>query len=120
MNGLGLKGRAKPKEAHVHYYVAEVARELCLASYEELMANNQIRTAWKLKHPGASELGLQAAWLKRYAIAYVGPARATLAALLTGPCDEGLKEKIHQALILDNTLMMGRNAPKAPIAPKAP
>ena len=110
MNGLGLKKRGA-KQAHVHYYVAETARELCLASYEELMSDNQIREAWKLKHPGASELHLQAAWLKRYALAYVKPARATLAAMLTGPLDEKTKEQIHLALILDNTLAFGRNAP---------
>jgi hypothetical protein len=35
-------------------------------------------------------------------------AKATLAKMLTGPCDEGLKETIYEALQLDATLIRGR------------
>ena len=105
------------KQAHVHNLVYETARELCLAEYEVLMANNQVRMAWKAKCPGMSELGLQAAFLKRFLRAFVAPARATLAVQLTGPLDEASKETIHRALIMDNTLVRGRNAPHVKVGP---
>lgn len=108
----GLRRPRLPRRtAHVHNMVLDTARDLCLAQYEVLMSNNDIRKEWKRTHPGAGELGLQAAFVKKYVYSFVGPARATLATMLSGPYDEGLKSSIHEALCLDNTLVRGRNAP---------
>ena len=97
------------KPVHAHNLVAETARELCLATYESLMGDNAIRSEWKRTHPGMGELGLQAAFVRKYLRGYIGGARATLATMLNGPYDEGLKARIHEALVLDNTLVRGRH-----------
>lgn len=94
---------------HAHYLVAETARELTLATYEATMSNNDVRAEWKRRHPGMGELGLQAAFIKRYIGAHLAPARTTLGLMLRGSLDEKQKELIHQALVLDNTLVRGRN-----------
>ena len=98
----------RPKTLHAHYLVVEQARLLCLGAYEELMKNNAVRAEWKRRHPGAKELGLQAAFLRRYMRAWVAPARAMLANMLNGPYDDAFKSRIHEALCLDNSLLRGR------------
>lgn len=104
------KHRRGKREAHAHFMVAESAREWVLAMYDTVMENNEVRAEWKRKHPGASEKSLQAAFLKKYWRIGVAPGRATLAAALNGPYDDAFKSKIHEALVLDNTLVRGRNA----------
>ena len=93
---------------HAHSLVVETARELCLASYESLMSNNAVRAEWKRRHPGAGEMGLQAAFVRRYLRAFVGPARSTLGGMLALPYDTAFKDRIHEALCLDNALVRGR------------
>ena len=99
------------RSLHAHTLVVETARDLTLASYEAVMSNNGVRAEWKRRHPGATELGLQAAFVKRYLRAHIAPARSTLALMLSGPYDDAFKAKIHEALIMDNTLVRGRNPP---------
>lgn len=101
--------KSQRQEIHAHYLVAETARELTLATYEATMSNNDVRAEWKRRHPGMGELGLQAAFIKRYIGAHLAPARTTLGLMLHGSLDEKQKELIHQALVLDNTLVRGRN-----------
>ena len=93
------------RELHVHELVLATARGSTLV---DLMSSNEIRSAWKAKHPGASELGLQAAFVKRYLAAHVEGARAMLAGMLGQPIDEKLKLTIHDALVKDMTLVRGR------------
>jgi hypothetical protein len=99
---------ARMRELHVHELVLATARGITLDDYENLMSSNEIRSAWKAKHPGASELGLQAAFVKRFLAAHVEGARAMLAGMLAQPIDENLKATIHDALIKDVTLTRGR------------
>ena len=100
-----------PREIHAHEAVASTAREMCLAVYEELMKDNVMRAAWKAKHPGASELGLQAAFVKRFLAAYIEQARSVLAGMLSQPSYSELdKEKIHDILVKDSTLTRGRTS----------
>ena len=96
------------RELHVHELVLATARGMTLVDYENLMSSNDIRAAWKAKHPGASELGLQAAFVKRYLAAHVEGARAMLAGILGQSIDEKLKLTIHDALVKDMTLVRGR------------
>lgn len=105
------KHRRNPRQLHAHFMVAESAREWTLALYEEVMSNNDVRAEWKRTHPGATEQGLQAAFVKKYLYCGIAPARATLTAALRGPYDDAFKMKIHEALVLDNTLVRGRNGP---------
>ena len=102
--------RGGEQSIHAHYLVAETARELCLATYEATMGNNAVRAEWKRRHPGMGELGLQAAFIKRYIASHLAPARTTLGLMLRqSAMDPKQKELIHQALVLDNTLSRGRN-----------
>jgi hypothetical protein len=101
---------------HVHYKVKDLARDLCMASYEAAMANNIVRTAWKARHPNFTERQLQVAWLCKHLAAHVAPARAVLAGMLSGPLDDDAKALIHEALVLDNHLVRGRNPQRPPLA----
>jgi hypothetical protein len=94
---------------HAHFRVVDMARDLCMASYDAAMANNTVRSTWKARHPTMTERQLQVAWLCKHLAAHIAPARAILAGMLSAPIDEGLKEKIKDALVMDNFLTRGRN-----------
>ena len=94
---------------HVHIDVATLARELTLKSYDACMQNNVIWKQWQELHPGYSKKGLENAYVARYLAAHVAPARSMLAGMLAQPGDEGLKQRIKDALIADNFLVRGRN-----------
>lgn len=49
-------------------------------------------------------------WVNLHWGDFIEGARAQLAGLLTRPLDEGLREAIAEALILDHTLVRGRKA----------
>ena len=104
-----LTPKWKKRELHAHNMIVETARDLCLATYEELMKNNAVRAEWKRKNPGKGEQGLQAAFVRAYLRAHIAPARTTLAGMLGQPYDAAFKDKIHEALVPDNTLVRGRN-----------
>ena len=73
------------------------------------MKSNELRIAWKLKHPGSGEIGLQAQFVKRFLPAFIEQARAVLAGMLSQPSYSELdKEKIHDILVKDSTLTRGR------------
>ncbi len=99
--------------AHCHRRVTDVAREAAAELYEGTMRDNLVRGAWKAQHPGLSEAGLLAAFVKRFWPGCIPFARATMARLLAAPTiDPSLKEEIMDALALDNTLLRGRANPK--------
>jgi hypothetical protein len=82
---------------------------MCLAVYEKLMKDNAVRAAWKAKHPGAGEIGLQAAFVKRFLSVYVEQARAVLAGMLTQSTYSDVdKDRIHDILVKDKSLIRGR------------
>lgn len=93
---------------HAHKMVMLQAVELANAGYDNLMSNNAIYSEWKRKHPNMGPKALRAAFLKKYLFAHIEPARATLAGMLNLPIDPNLKNDIHEALVLDATLMRGR------------
>lgn len=95
-------------QIHVHRLIAETARELCLVTYENVMSHNEVRKQWKEAHPGASELGLQSAFVKKYLSGHLAAAKTTLAGMLGQPIDEKLKQTIHDALVKDASLTRGR------------
>jgi len=94
---------------HAHYRVVDMAKDLCMASYEAAMGNNTVRKAWKDRHPTFTERQLQVAWLAKHLAAHIAPARAILAGMLNSGIDENEKAKIHEALLKDNFLTRGRN-----------
>ena len=106
---IDLVQKARKIEHHVHFYVAKVATDLTLATYEAVMHNNAIRAEWKRTHPGLSEKHLQLAFVKRHLAAHVAPARAILAEMLASIDDPDLQRTIHEALVADNFLTRGRD-----------
>jgi hypothetical protein len=94
--------------AHCHLLIAKTAQDMTRALYEATMQNDTLFTEWKRQHPGMSGSGLENAFVKKYWPAAIDGARATLAHMLTLPGDEGLKETIAEALILDKSLIKGR------------
>lgn len=100
--------RSAPRSAHAHKMVADLAKEMSLTMYETVMSNNEVRAKWKSQHPGLGELGLQASFVKRYWLSHIAPAKAILAGMLARPEYSAMHPQIHEALLLDNTLLRGR------------
>ena len=103
-----LRRAGGQRSAHVHSMVADLAKEMTLVTYENVMSDNKVRANWKAKHPGATELALQASFVRKYWRGGVAPAKAALAAMLANPAHSALHSAIHEALVLDNTLVRGR------------
>ena len=110
--GSRLTGSSE-KVAHV--MVAKVAREAANELFETLMGQNEIRDHWRNGHPGKSEKELRRLFVVKYWGDCIPFARATLARMLDGPLDEGLKEQIADALIKDRALRPAESS-KAPAA----
>ena len=92
------------KAAHCHKHIAKVAREAAAASYDELMSDNMLYSAWKRKNP---RLVTDPKRLKQKFVndkwgLYVAFARATLGLLLREPIDDKVKEEIVEILALDS------------------
>lgn len=107
---------AKPsgKVAHCHWQVKDVAIELAKEVYEVAMSNNQFRADFKElygRDGSALEAELIAKFVEINWPALVPQARSTLAAMLRGPYDDAMKEKIMEALSLDSQLIRGRANP---------
>lgn len=92
---------------YCHEMVAETAREFANELYDTVMGNNQVFYEWKRQHPGMAAAALRKTFVKKNWAQCLVPARATLAALLAQPIDEKLKERIHEALLLDAVLIRG-------------
>ena len=112
----GLKLMRK-RVKHVHPLVASTALEIVMESYDALMHHNEHYRIFKegcekvLGHqPNSKEL--EQLYLERNWGKGVEAARATLAQMLASGVSPGLdseaKERIHEALVLDNSLQMGR------------
>jgi len=112
----GLRAMRK-RVKHVHPLVASTALDIIMASYESLMSDN---IDYELHKRGCAEvLGREATakeleqlYLERNWGKGVGAARATLARMLapgTSPgLDDAARMSIHEALVLDGSLAMGR------------
>ena len=109
------KKSGEVKVVHAHTLVANTAMELCNALYDQMMSDNAMYKAWRDKYyapthnisPKAAKF-LRDKFIELYWASCIKPARATLAAMLNGPYDEDYKQTIHSALVLDHTLIKGR------------
>lgn len=98
--------------AHCHKQIRTVAKEACALHYEMLMSSsNVVYQMWKKQHPGLNAKKLQQAFVNKHWSKCIELARSTLGALLTQPIDERTKEEIMQVLVLDSTLIRGRQTP---------
>lgn len=97
--------------AHCHKQIAKTAKGIAAASYEALMSDNLIFSAWKKSHPGKTSKQLLSIFVENKWGLYIEAARATLVLLLREPIDEKIKEEIMEILALDSTLIRGRKNP---------
>ena len=104
--------RNRPSK-HCHKLVAETARAMCHELFDTLMHDNAWYDVWRRQNPGMSARQLEAAFVARNWGRLVQSARATLAAMLSGPYDDATKTRVYEALCLDNTLIRGRGASAA-------
>jgi len=97
---------------HVHPMVADAAVDIIMESYDSLMHHNEHWAAFQGQFPGATPKELEQIYLEHNWGKGVEAARMTLARMLNPAMSPGLddssREKIHEALILDRSLMMGR------------
>ena len=109
------KSKDSVKVVHAHQLVANTAMEMANVLYDDMMGDDVIYKAWREKHGvvGANISPRNAKFLRdkfveTYWASCITPARATLAAMLNGPYDDDYKQNIHKALVLDHTLIRGR------------
>ena len=82
------------KRKYGHKLIVETAVEMAHEIYEKCASDN----AWHKAHPSRSAYVLKA-------VPYLIPrARATLTDLMTSTKDNAMKEKIYEALCLDNQI----------------
>jgi hypothetical protein len=100
------------RRKHVHPLVASTAAEIVMSSYDALMHHNEHWMKFKAQFPTASSKELEEIYLRHNWGKGVEAARHTLARMLDPANSPGLDENarmsIHEALILDRSLKMGR------------
>ncbi len=95
--------------AHCHKLMKETAIAMAHEVYDALMQKNDWYALHKSRHPNLNRAGLERIWVAKHWGQFVEGARATLTQSLLVITDEGLKEQIYEALLLDNTLVAGRH-----------
>jgi hypothetical protein len=96
-------------QAHAHKLVAKTAADMAGEIYGKVMQSNVAYTEWKMLNMDVTDVKeLETRFIALMTPKLLGEARATLAKLLRMPIAESLKEQIHEALVLDNTLRRGR------------
>jgi hypothetical protein len=97
---------------HVHPLVAATAVDIVMESYDALMHHNEHWSAFKMQFPDATSKELEQIYLEFNWGKGVQAAREMLARMLdpkvSPSIDEKAREQIHEALILDRSLVMGR------------
>lgn len=104
--------RAKGKTIHAHPLVLSTAQGIAQGMFEEFITRgsrgNVLFENMKRANPGLDSVGLQEKFVRRMAPLLLGEARTTLAQLLGQTTQKDLQERIHDALIRDNSLRRGR------------
>lgn len=96
--------------AHAHHLVHETAVAMAHELYDTMMRDDHWFKYWKKENPGLGRAALEEAFVERNISKLLPQARASLARLLTsGGIDELQKEEIYDALLLDATLVRGRD-----------
>ena len=96
----------------VHKVVATVAKEAAGQLYETVMGDNVIYTEWKRQNPNMNAKQLEKRFIDKNWGKCIEFARATLSLMLNNhSLPEKVREDIYEALVLDNTLVVGRKSP---------
>ena len=90
---------ALPEGTFCHQLIADTAKSLARSLYEKMAS----RSNEFFKEVPSEELFVAKVWP-----GLVEDARSTLIDMLAGNYPEELKEQIHKAIVLDNTLTRGR------------
>lgn len=77
--------------------------------YDAMMRDDSWYRYWRKQNPGLDNRALEARFVARNISKLLPQARATLAQMLSNSADRELKESIYDALLLDNTLIRGRD-----------
>lgn len=91
-----------------HFIVAQTAKDMAAAMFEEMMKDNGRYTAWKKLCPDLTPDKLQTRFIAQMWPLLIKQARATLAQMLATNISETLKAQITDALIKDASLKRGR------------
>lgn len=109
---MGEARRKRLKRLHCHPTVAKVAMEIVMESYDALMHHDEHWHAFKAQFPDKTSGELEQIYLDWNWGKGVDAARHTLARMLDPAVCPALTDKdrndIHEALILDKSLMLGR------------
>jgi hypothetical protein len=104
--------KARKRVRHCHPMIADAALAIVMESYDALMHDDFCWASWKAQHPGASSKKLEDAYLAYNWGKAVEAAREALTRALNPALAPALSEedrvKIHEALVLDASLKMGR------------
>lgn len=102
-------------KAHAHPMIAQLANEMAHELYDTMMEDNLWYEMWKFQNTGiTSAQALESRFVRKNIEKLLPQARATLAGMLATNIPEELKEQIHNALVMDKTLVAkrGTNAPQ--------
>ncbi len=102
------------QQIHAHKQVYETATEMAHELYDKLMSDNALAEAWRRQNPECTPKQLENRFVAKHRAKCIPAARATLAAMLTGPYDDAFKSRVHEALVLDMTLKRGRASQATP------
>jgi hypothetical protein len=100
---------------HTHHQIAETAQAMAHELYDTVMENNQVREQWIKQNPECNAKELERRFVAKNWHKVVPAARATLAAMLSGPYDDAFKQKIHEVLVLDASLRHGKGQRRVPV-----
>jgi hypothetical protein len=106
-----LSRQQQKKVSHAHYRIADTAKAAAHEHWDVLAMDNEFYDRWVKAYPDKTAKQLEDRFVELNWGKYIPFARATLASLLATPIDEELKREIHEALVLDNTLVAGRKNP---------
>lgn len=109
----GMMPRRAPRTIYAHEQVLDTARGMAREVYADLMrSDNELYGDWKSQCPDLTPEKCEELFVELLAPRMLEPARATLAAMLSNPVYKHLHESIYDALVKDNALRAGRNAPR--------
>lgn len=106
-----MSNRDKRNAAACHTMVRDTAVALAHECYDSFMQNNVYYESWQASNPGLRRDEYEKVWVNENWARFIPAARANLAAVLKQPLEQGLKDTIAEALILDATLVRGRKTP---------
>jgi hypothetical protein len=106
------RGNRAAKKVYAHAQVLNLATEMAHETYMDIMErDNELYAEWKSMCPELTPEKCEEMFVEMIVPKLLDPARAILAQMLGMDQYKHLHESIYEALIQDNILRQGRNAP---------